>query len=90
LPPLWLSSYRVGGAHILELPFLAQQVWRYASNIIWQLFAKKKEGNIGFWKYFSMMQCFFDQPLSISLKPFNHTWFFLRSGSSMDYLASME
>ena len=27
-----------------------------------------------------MMQCIIDQPLCISLKWFNHTWFFLRSG----------
>jgi hypothetical protein len=35
-------------------PF-AQHVWRYATNIIWQLFAQKK--NLGPRKLFFMLQC---------------------------------
>jgi hypothetical protein len=57
---------------------LAQQVWRYAANIVWQLFAKK--GHLGPRKSFSMLQCLFDQPLCKTLKWFNRIWFFLRSG----------
>ena len=40
--------------------------------------------------WLSKMQYLFDQPLSKLLKPFNHMWFFLRSGSCMDYLALVE
>jgi hypothetical protein len=57
---------------------LAQQVWRYAANIVWQLFAKKR--HLGPRKSFSMLQCLFDQPLCKTLKRFNRIWFFLRSG----------
>ena len=57
---------------------LAQQVWPYATNIIWPLFAKR--GNLGPHKLFSMMQCLFGQPLSKSLNPFSGIWYFLRSG----------
>ena len=56
----------------------AQQGWQYAANIIWQLFANKK--NLGPRKYFSMMQCLFDQPMCKILNRFNHIWFFLGKG----------
>ena len=55
---------------------LAQQVWHYAANIIWQLFAKR--ANLGTQKSFSMTQCLFDQSLSKSLKRFS------RIGSSWE------
>ena len=57
---------------------LAQHVWRYVANIIWQLFATKM--NLSPHKSFSMLQCLFDQPLCKTLKWFCHIWFFLRSG----------
>ena len=57
---------------------LAQHEWRYAANIIWQLFVKKR--NLSLWKSFSMLQCLFDQPLCKTLKGFSRIWFFLRSG----------
>ena len=57
---------------------LAPHVWRYAANFIWQLFANKR--NVGPQKSFSMLQCLFDQPLSITLRRFSRIWFFLRSG----------
>ena len=41
---------------------------------------KRKKGNFGPWKYFSMMQCLFDQSLNKFMKLFNRSWFFLRSG----------
>ena len=56
---------------------LAQHGWRYAANIIWQLFVKK--GYLGLLKSFSMLQCLFDQPLCTTLKGFSCIWFFLRS-----------
>ena len=58
--------------HIFFTCPLAQQVWHYVANIIWQLFAKR--GNLGLRKSFSMMHCLSDQLLSIPLKPFNRTW----------------
>ena len=57
---------------------LVQHGWRYASNIIWQLFANKR--NLGPHNSFSMVQCLFDEPLCKILKMFNCIWFFLRSG----------
>ena len=53
---------------------LAQQGWWYAANIMWQLLAKS--GNLGPRKSFSMMQCFFYQPLCKTLKRFNRIWSF--------------
>jgi hypothetical protein len=66
---------------------LTQKVWRYAANIIWQLFSKRRK--FGSQKSSSMMQCLLDQPLGISLKPFSHIWFLLKR-SSMDYLVLMK
>lgn len=51
-------------------------------NIIWQFFAKR--GHLDLMKSFSMLQCLFDRPLTISLKHINHIWFFSRSGLPMD------
>jgi hypothetical protein len=52
---------------------LAQHGWRYAANILWQLFAIRK--NLGPQNSFSMMQCLFDQPLCKTLKRFSRIWF---------------
>ena len=57
---------------------LTQQGWRYVANIIWQLFAKRR--NLGPRKSFSTMQCLLDQPLCKTLKRFGPIWFLLRSG----------
>jgi hypothetical protein len=54
---------------------LAQRVWHHTVKIIWRLFAKR--GNLGPWKSFTMIQCLYAQPLSKTLKCFNHIWFFL-------------
>ena len=56
---------------------LAQQGWRYAANIMWQLLAKR--GNLGLRKSFSMMQCLFDQPLCKAQTWFHRIQLFLRS-----------
>ena len=55
-------------------------MWRYAANIMWQLFAKK--GNLGPRKSFSMLQCIFINLCAETLKQFSCIWFFLRSGLS--------
>ena len=55
--------------HTLYNHALAQQIWRYATSIMWQLFVKSR--NLGLWNSFLMMRCLFDQPLSKSLKPFS-------------------
>jgi hypothetical protein len=63
-------------------PF-AQQRWRYAANIMWQLLAER--GNLGPRKSFSMMQCFFHQPLCKALNdstPFGFSWGVVFHGSS--------
>ena len=65
-------------AHMFCSCPLAQHGWRYATNIIWQLFANKR--NLGPHKSYFMMQCLFDHPLCKTLKQFNRIWFFLRSG----------
>ena len=57
---------------------LAQQGWSYVANIIWQLFANKR--NLGRRKSFFMMQCLFDQPLCKTIEWFNRIRFFFRSG----------
>ena len=57
---------------------LAQHVWRYVANIIWQLFTRKR--NLGPRKSFFMLQCVFYQPLCKTLKQCSRIWFFLRSG----------
>ena len=57
---------------------LAQHVWRYVANIIWQFYAKTK--NLGPRTSFSMLQCLFYQPLCKTFKSFSRIWFFLRSG----------
>jgi hypothetical protein len=46
---------------------LAQQVWRYAANIIWQVFAQKKR-NISLRNSYSMLQFFF---INLSAKCLN-------------------
>ena len=38
---------------------LAQQMWRYVANIIWQVLAKKR--NFGPRNSFSMLPCFFEE-----------------------------
>ena len=55
---------------------LAQHGWRYDANITWQLFARR---NLGPRKSYSMMQCYFDQPLCKTLRRFNRMWIFLLS-----------
>ena len=55
----------------------AQQVWCYAANIIWQLFAKRC--NLSPWKSFSIIRCLIDQLLNKSLRPSSRNWF-LRNG----------
>ena len=55
-------------------------MWRYAANIIWQLFVNKR--NLGLRISFSKMQCLFDQPLCKTCRQFNRIWFILRSGFS--------
>lgn len=64
--------------HIFFSNPLAQQVWCYVANVIWQLFAKR--GILGPRNFFSVLQCLFDKPLPKSLKPFSPIWFFLRNG----------
>ena len=82
LSTLWFMIHGIGGAHVLRLS-LAQQVWRYAANIIWQLFVKR--GNLGLRKSFSISQCLFDQSLNKYVKPFNrigYSWEAASCGSS--------
>jgi hypothetical protein len=59
---------------------LAQQVWRYAANVMWSFFVKKSE--FGPRKSFSLLQCLFDQSLNKALKSFSRIWLFLKSGMS--------
>jgi hypothetical protein len=65
---------------------LAQHVWRYATNIIYQLFAKR--GNLGPHKSCPLMQCLFDRHLSISSKTFKLYPIFLDEWPHVDHLAS--
>lgn len=56
---------------------LVQQVWRYATNIIWQLFAERE--NLDPRKSFSMMEFLFDQPLCKTLQRYSRIKFLTRS-----------
>jgi hypothetical protein len=76
---VWFKIHGIGGHRFFSC-MLAQQVWQYATNMIWQLFVRR--GNLGLRKSFLTMQCLYDRSLNKSLKPFGTIWFFLRRNLS--------
>lgn len=56
---------------------IAQHVWRYVVNIMWQLHVKRTKAML--WKSFLVLQCLFDDDLPNPLKKYHRIWFFLSS-----------